>query len=200
MSPKPTISREAIIEAAWELIRHEGCRKLNARNLADKLGTSTMPIYSAIGSMSQLEIALRQRVADTLQEWQKRTWGDNPMLDMATGYVMFAREEPKLYLFLFSEVTVTESVAFLTNPLDRPGAMDALTASSAYRGFIAGMAHDTQNSFLFRTWVFVHGLANLIAEGLLVMEKEEVIKHLEAAGGAFYIYHANMQKKKEGTK
>ena len=199
MSPKPTVSRQSILDAAWELVRAEGADKLNARNLAARLGTSTMPIYSAVGSMAELDALLRQRVGDTLNAWQKRSWGPNAMLDMAVGYVMFAREEPRLFLYLFSAAQAGEgkgsgkppiAAENFAQPLDMPGAQDLLDATPGYGSFIAGMARDTQNSFVFRTWIFVHGLAILVADGLLDLPQADLISHLEAAGGAFYLYHS----------
>lgn len=194
MSPKPTVSQESIVAAAWELIREQGGDKLNARTLAARLGTSTMPIYSAIGSMAELDALLRKKVAAELGAWQKRSWSANPMLDMAIGYVMFAKEEPRLFLYLFGEPLDEAAPAMaetdFKSPLDSPEAEGILEAAPGYAEFIEQMARDRQNEFVFRTWVFVHGLANLLAQGLLKLDKAELIGHLEAAGGAFYAYHA----------
>lgn len=200
MSPKPSVSQESILEAAWELIREQGGDKLNARTLAAKLGTSTMPIYSAIGSMAELDGLLRKRVAEDLSKWQQRSWSDNPMLDMAIGYVMFAKEEPRLFLYLFGEpldeAVQAEPEATMKNPLEAPEAARMLEASPAYAQFIGNLSRDGQNAFVFRTWVFVHGLANLLAQGFLALDKAELIGHLEAAGGAFYAYHAGRENGK----
>jgi AcrR family transcriptional regulator len=202
MSPKPSVSKESILEAAWELIREQGGDKLNARTLAAKLGTSTMPIYSAIGSMAELDGLLRKRIYDALTGWQKRSWSANPMLDMAIGYVMFAKDEPRLFLYLFGEPLdeaargQADAEHDVKNPLDAPEAEAMLKASPGYAQFIGDLSRDTLNAFVFRTWVFVHGLANLIAQGLLELDKAELVGHLEAAGGAFYAYHAGKDNRK----
>jgi AcrR family transcriptional regulator len=191
MSPKPGIDKEAILQAAWDLVREEGGPRLNARRLASRMETSTMPIYSAFGGMAELEGLLRYRIVAELEAWQKRSWSPNALLDMAIGYVVFAKEEPRLFLYLFSALK-GEELTGLKRPLDSPETGMRVSESPDYLESLRAMARDTQNQFVFRTWVFVHGLANLLASGGLSMEREEIVAHLEAAGAAFYQYHSRI--------
>jgi AcrR family transcriptional regulator len=191
MSPKPSIDKQEILDAAWALVREEGGARLNARNLASRMGTSTMPIYSDFGNMAELEAMLRRRVADELQAWQKRSWSPNALLDMAIGYVVFAKEEPRLFRYLFSDLE-PDALADMTSPLDSGEVGARVSDSPDYLESIRALARDVQNQFVFRTWVFVHGLANLLASGGLEMGRAEIVSHLEAAGGAFYMFHVQL--------
>ena len=69
------ISRDAIVDAAVEVLREGGFSAVNARSVAKKLGCSTQPIYSSFQNMDELKAALRaraiglhtQRVQDSLR-------------------------------------------------------------------------------------------------------------------------------------
>ena len=50
--------REKLVEAAVELLERDGVQALSARNLAAKLGTSTMAVYTNFGSMAGLLVAV----------------------------------------------------------------------------------------------------------------------------------------------
>ncbi len=49
------ISREDIIDAAFEIVRKGGWAQLSARSIAKRLKSSTMPIYSQFKTMEMLE-------------------------------------------------------------------------------------------------------------------------------------------------
>lgn len=186
MTPRPSISKEDLVEAALDLIREAGWEGVSARSLAARTAISTMPIYSAMGSMDELRKACVLAVARRLDEAQHRKWGDNPALDLAIGYVVFAREEPKLFRFFLSaagdmEKAVKGAAADPGFERDKPA---AALLGQVFRELPAA---DQRANFVFRTWVFTHGLADLLSSGRLEMDEAEIARHLEAAGGAFYM-------------
>jgi AcrR family transcriptional regulator len=160
-----------IVEAALDLIRESGWESVSARSLAAKLEASTMPIYSTIGSMEDLKSEALQATSTLIDESQRKRRTDNEDLDRAIGYVAFAKDEPRLFRFL------------MTSFKD----MDKLVAEAALReGFGA--------DFILRTWIFSHGLAELVSGGGVEMDEAEIIRHLTAAGGAFYLYDQNTKE------
>ncbi len=44
MPPKAKITREMIVEAAFEIARNEGVENINARTVSEKLSCSTQPV------------------------------------------------------------------------------------------------------------------------------------------------------------
>lgn len=54
MPPKAKISREMIIDAAYEIVRESGEDNINARNIAGKLGCSTQPVLYAFKTMEEI--------------------------------------------------------------------------------------------------------------------------------------------------
>ena len=189
MSPVP-IERERIVEAALAIIREGGWAAVSARAIAARLGASTMPIYSAVGSMAELKGAAAARAAELLAAAQRvRRTGDE-ILDLAVGYVAFAREEPRLFRFIGEAQGGPEGRAATEESLEEQLATGAPgVASPALRSLLAEFADPARRKdFVFRSWVFTHGLAEMLVSGLVAMDDAEIARQLGAAGGAFYTY------------
>ena len=60
MPPKVRITRQAILEAALEIVRQKGPNALNARSLAGSLGCSVQPVFREFSSMQALHAAVVQ--------------------------------------------------------------------------------------------------------------------------------------------
>jgi AcrR family transcriptional regulator len=103
MPPKVEITKEKVINAAFEIIRERGFEGLSARNIAQKLKCSTQPIYSLFISMEELKKLTYQEAVDyalsCMTNYQKLD--DNPALNLVYGYLHFAKEEKELYRSLY---------------------------------------------------------------------------------------------------
>ncbi|MFW5878672.1 MAG: TetR/AcrR family transcriptional regulator, partial [Myxococcota bacterium] len=108
MNQPSVYSREGIVDAALDVIREQGWSAASTRAIAKKLGSSTMPIYSHLHSRDELEKETRRAARDLLQEHQLRSYTGEPLLDLAFGYVAFARDERNLFRFLFLEASGQE--------------------------------------------------------------------------------------------
>lgn len=53
MAPKNKFTREEMVQAALQVVRAGGIDSLTAKTLADALGTSTQPVFTAFGSIRQ---------------------------------------------------------------------------------------------------------------------------------------------------
>lgn len=112
MPPTKRISKEAIVDAAVEVLRSGGASAVNARSVAKKLGCSTQPIYLSFQSMNELKAAVTQQavalhtrhVRDSL-----RIREDNTTLysqysrysSYGLGFVRFAAQEKHLFRWLY---------------------------------------------------------------------------------------------------
>jgi len=102
MSPKKTaFTRDIVLTAALNVVRRQGWDALTARSIADGLGASVAPVYSAFGSMDSLLRQTLKEIRRLLQEYTSRTYSDIPFLDIGVGIVSFARDEPMLFRALF---------------------------------------------------------------------------------------------------
>ena len=49
--PKQRITKEMVVDAAFEIARTQGAKQILVKNIADKLGCSVQPIYSYCKNM-----------------------------------------------------------------------------------------------------------------------------------------------------
>ena len=58
MAPKNKFTKEEMTEAALRVVRQQGLDGLTAKTMADALGTSTQPVFTAFGSMDGVRQAV----------------------------------------------------------------------------------------------------------------------------------------------
>jgi AcrR family transcriptional regulator len=180
-------SYDQIVDAALELTREQGWQGTTVRAIAKKMGSSTMPIYSHLKSVEELEKELRAKANSMLKEYQQRSYTEHALLNLAFGYVVFARDEKQLFRFLY---------------LDRPrrlalGAMSEMKdtffsefgAESDAGKALLELKESGQEALIQYTWIFTHGLAMLVNSGALGSNSDQVIlEYLKNAGEAFYLW------------
>jgi len=102
MAPKDTtFTRDAVLRAALAVVRQQGWEALTARKVAEKLGASVAPVYSAFGSMESLMRGTLEEIGRMVQEFITRDYTEIPFLNIGAGIVSFARDEPMLYQAFF---------------------------------------------------------------------------------------------------
>ena len=102
------VTKDAIIDAAVEVLRDDGFSAINARSVAKKLGCSTQPIYFSFKNMDELKAALTERaiemhikrVRDSLRA---HAGNDSRYSSYGMGFVKFAAEEKQLFRWLYLE-------------------------------------------------------------------------------------------------
>ncbi len=180
-------SYSQIIDTAFELIREKGWRAVSARSIAKKIGSSTMPIYSRVKSVDDLEKDLRIKARNLLKDYQLRRYTDEVLMNLAFGYVAFARDENNLFRFLY---------------LEKPEKVDLERMSGMKESIInefgkdsdvvraLNIFHETaQEDMIKYTWIFTHGLAMMVNSGVLENDTDkDILDHLKTAGEAFYMW------------
>ena len=103
MPPKARITRDMILDAAFDLVRAEGQEALNVRTLARRLGCSTQPILYNFPTMEDLKDAVYRRADEfhTASILPRGGEGPDAMLELGLNYVRFGHEEKHLFRFLF---------------------------------------------------------------------------------------------------
>ncbi len=103
--PKQRITKEMVVDAAFEITRREGADRATVQRIAEKLGCSVQPIYSYCRNMDGLRSEVAERARAFVLEYVRRSI-DREDLFRSTGraYIRIAREEPALFrLYLFQE-------------------------------------------------------------------------------------------------
>lgn len=102
------ITKEAIINAAVDVLREGGFTAVNARSVAKKLGCSTQPIYLSFNNMEELKAEITKRAVEMhekrVREFMRVHEGGNGRYSSyGMGFVQFAAQEKQLFRWLYLE-------------------------------------------------------------------------------------------------
>ena len=176
MPRKPTTTKEAMIEGAFQMIREKGHAFLTARNLAAFLGCSTQPIMYHFPTMEQLKRVVYSQADRFHTDYLMRSSGKNdPLLEIGLNYIRFAIEEPHLFRFLFQSGYAKEN-----NLLEMISSEELAPVLSAMQEGIGLDMEKTREVFL-TVALFAHGYASIIANNALEYDERIVASHLERA-------------------
>ena len=158
MPPKEKVSKVRVSDTAFEMTREYGFSSVTARKLAERLGCSTQPIFRAYENMDELRTDLFYMSTDYFLSGVlgKKTKAPAYM-GLAMAYIEFARNEKNLFELIasvddFGTKTLTE---FLKS---EEGEQLLGKVSSE------GKLSEKKRVELFTMfWMFVHGMAALIA-------------------------------------
>jgi AcrR family transcriptional regulator len=185
MSQKTVFTKEAIVEAAFTITREEGWRSVTARSIAKRLGSSTMPIYSSMKSMEEIESEVRARAENLLLDYQSRSYAKETMLDMAIGYVTFARDERNLFRFLYVDSPLQANKQDQEREVG--GKYDELLAGKRVASLEDQLPIAMRDPRVLKSWIFTHGLASMISSGVLDLPDERIKSLLTESGMAFFM-------------
>jgi AcrR family transcriptional regulator len=192
MTQRMTFTREMIVQAAFALTREVGWGGVTARTIAQRLGSSTMPLYSSLKSMEELEKEVRKKAEELMHEYQRRPFAEERLLSSAVGYVVFARDEPNLFRFLYVDRPLTQEAE--ERAKNAAGAAADIDSVGGVVDLASQAATALGDPEILKNWAFVHGLASLISGKVIDLPDERISSLLMEAGAAFYLF-AEMQKK-----
>ncbi len=177
MPKPPTITREALLDGAFRLVRERGHEALSARNLAAFLGCSTQPVMYQFPSLETLRAQCYQRVDEYHSAY---LLADGDLLEIGLRYVRFAAEEPRLFRFLFQSGRF-EGLR-LEDLIRAPEAAGVLAAVQAEAGLDAGAAV----AFFEPLAAMVHGYASLIANNAMPYDPASIAETLQTVAENFF--------------
>jgi AcrR family transcriptional regulator len=157
-------TREALVDAAGELLAKHGSDALSLRRVAEQVGASTQVIYTLFGSKEGLIRAMFRQGFESLD----RHLGSVPITgdpvrdlrDLGLAYRASARAHPHLYDIMFAcpfpefEPSEDDHV-LIASTLERPKAM---LQHYVERGDLSGIDPE---DVCFQLWALAHGLATL---------------------------------------
>lgn len=161
MSPKVLFTREEVVAAALEITRKMGLSGLTARSLAAALGCSAKPIFGLFRSMEEVQAAVIAAAGTRYNAAiaAGMAAGEYPPYKASgMAYIRFAREERELFKLLFMCDRSGETIGEERESI-RP--LLALIEKNL------GVDEDTAYRFHLEMWVYVHGIATMLATGFL---------------------------------
>ncbi len=176
MPAKSKFKTQDIIDAAFHIIRTQGQEKCSARAIANELHSSTMPIYSCIKSMKELEEAIVKKAIDLLLHYEMQERTGITSLDMGVGYILFAKKEKHLFRMLFFSES-GDANSELSNRLTEY-AFDTLLGKLEGFALMEGLTHEQKRDVFNKMWIFNHGLAVMLNNSVIEDMSEEEISRL----------------------
>lgn len=161
MPPKQKFTRREVISAGLEIIRRQGMSGLTARALAQELGCSVKPVFGLFQNMEEVQrevlAAANALYQKCLQEEMENS-SHPPYKASGMGYIRFAREEKELFKLLFMRDRTGEEISE-----SRREILPLLRLIQQNLGL------DEEQACLLHMemWLFVHGIATMIATAYL---------------------------------
>ena len=175
--PKARITKDMVIDAAFEVTRESGAENVNARTVSQKLGCSTQPVMYHFATIEDMKRAVYVKLdwyhtgyLMNIQEPQ-----DGIMLGIGLNYIRFAIEEPNLFKFLFqSGFAVESSLLQMIDAEELKPVLDAMQEAM-------GMSTQSTKKVFLIIAMFAHGYASIIANNSLEYDERVVAAHLDRA-------------------
>ena len=171
MPPKVKITKEAIVQAAVEVVRTHGTQSLNARTLAARLQCSTQPIFSNFATMEDLRLAVMEHADKLCREYTQREVesGAYPVYKASgMAYIRFAKEEKELFQLLYMCDRSGKELPIHTTGFQQM--VDLVHQNT-------GLNTSDAQLFHLEVWAYVHGIATMFATGFLDLDWE-LVSHM----------------------
>jgi AcrR family transcriptional regulator len=187
--PRTKFTKEAIIDAAFDIAKTKGIDSISVRKVADHLGSSIAPIYVNFTDVEELKQAVLEKINEIAQQMVMTQYSPNPFLNIGIASIKFARE----YNVLFKDLIFNNHSLNRVQP-PRSNFLEQMKQSSTLTGF----SDEELGGILFKMQVFQLGLSVMDVNGMLPehFTEETIIRLLESAGEDV-IMAARIRKDKE---
>ena len=176
MPPKYKFTKDEIISAAFELTRENGPENLTARAVAAKLGSSPKVIFGSFKNMDELrnEVINAAGKFASEQMFSAMKEGKYPPYKAAgMAYIQFARGESRLFRLLYMRDRSEDEISG-NEEEERESCRPMTELIQKNTGL------DEENAYLLHLemWIFVHGIASMIATSFLKWDENFISRAL----------------------
>ena len=184
MARKATISKEVILDAALKMLIRDGYASVNVKTLAAEIGCSTQPIVWHFENMEGLRRALAE-YAMVYAAKKAATDSANKLESfefLGRSYVKMALKKPNLFKFLYLG----------ENPMGKPyNLKDVGRAKNkemiAMIAAQTGLNEEQVIRFVRNTIIYSHGIATMLATGVIKGTEKEMMDMINKAADAFIL-------------
>lgn len=160
MARKESITKEDILQAAFELLEEEGAIAVTARKLAAKANCSTQPIFRIYSNMDELMKELFEKTCIFFQDYYEARPRQTvtPFVNLGLAYILFAQEHKMVFQFLFlTDNRYGKSLYDMIN--GENGNVSREIQSAASQG------NRNASELFMKMWMFIHGAACMSLTG-----------------------------------
>lgn len=191
MPTKIKVSKDMILDAAFEIVRKDGMEKLSNRELANKLKCSIRPIYYQFENVEQMQKELYMKIEQYFYKFllDNMIEGVPQYKQVGINYIKFAKKEKKLFQTLFmSDIGLTPD-AFVSKSGDDYKEIEKLVRISTK------LKDDDIKDFHTKMWIFCHGIATLVANGTIKLTDNQIQELLSYEFQALMLLEENPNNK-----
>ena len=191
MPTKIKISKDMILDAAFEIVRKDGMEKLSNRELASKLKCSIRPIYYQFENVEEMQKELYLKI----EQYFYKFILDNMVKEIpkykqvGINYIKFAKKEKKLFQTLFmTDVGLTPD-AFVSKAGEDYKEIEKFIKISA------NIKEEDIKDFHTKMWIFCHGIATLVANDTIKLTDNQIQDLLSCEFQALMLLEENPNNK-----
>lgn len=170
MSTKIKISKDMILDTAFDIVRKDGMEKLSNRELANRLKCSIRPIYYQFENVQQMQKELYAKIEHYFYKFIL----DNMIEEIpkykqvGINYIKFAQKEKRLFQILFmSDIGLTPD-AFVSKAGEDYEEIEKLIKIST------NIRDEDIKEFHTKMWFFCHGIATLVASDTIKLTDKQI--------------------------
>lgn len=191
MPTKIRISKDMILNAAFEIVRQEGTEKLSNRELANKLKCSIRPIYYQFENVEQMKKELYIKIEQYFYKFilDNMIEGIPQYKQVGINYIKFAKKEKKLFQTLFLCDTGLTPDTFVTKAGHDYEEIEKLIRIST------NLNDDDIMKFHTKMWIFCHGIATLVANDTIKLTDSQIQELLSDEFQALMLLEKNPNNK-----
>ena len=170
MPTKIRISKDMILDAAFEIVRQDGMEKLSNRELANKLKCSIRPIYYQFENVEEMQKELYEKIEQYFYKFLLDNMIDGipKYKQVGINYIKFAKKEKKLFQTLFmTDIGLTPD-AFVSKAGEDYKEIEKLIKISA------NLKEEDIKDFHTKMWIFCHGIATLVANDTIKLTDSQI--------------------------
>lgn len=191
MSTKIRISKDMILDAAFEIVRKDGMEKLSNRELANKLNCSIRPIYYQFANVEEMQKELYAKIERYFYKFllDNMIEGIPQYKQIGINYIRFAKKEKKLFQTLFMNDMGLAPDAFVSKDKEDYKEIEKLIKIST------NLKEKDIKDFHTKMWIFCHGLATLVASNTVKLTDSRIQELLSYEFQALMLLEENPNNK-----
>ena len=175
MAPKFKFTKEEVLTITIDFIRENGIEALTARELAKKLESSTKVIFSLFSNMKNLEDEAKFAAENIFSEKVNLALkDDSPFKRLGVEYILFSKNEPKLFQWLFMKKGIeVESFKDFLPMRDYEYKSVIESIDEEYK-----ISIENAKKFYEHLFIYSHGIATLTVTGIYNFTPSEIIEYM----------------------
>ena len=170
MPTKIRISKDMILNTAFDIVRKDGIEKLSNLELAKKLNCSIRPIYYQFKNVEEMQKELYKKIEHYFYKFLLDNMVDEipKYKQIGINYIKFAQKEKKLFQILFmTDIGLTPD-AFVSKAGDDYKEIEKMIKIST------NIKDEDIKDFHTRMWIFSHGIATLVASNSIKLTDKQI--------------------------